>query len=583
LSGPFRKLTKAFGVVLCLCLLSASRINGQESDALVAKLESADHRVQDVAFSPDGTLLAAGYGFSDEGGVTVWNVADRTIVASLLNGKDGAAGISHVAFSDDGKWLAAASGHGDVMLWAVGSWQSHKTVIKRLKSAREFSSARSLSFSPLSDKLALASDESVVLYDLQTGRADVLAKETGPAVSFVGVSFSPDGKIIATYGAGSIRLWDAETRQPIKTWRAGGGGFFGRLSPDGAHMVVGGGAVYGRKSVEVWDVKDEKKVKELSEFRSGLFSLAISHSGKLFAVAGGDYGGGGDLSLWDLEEGRELGFVSFGSHPIQGVAFSPDDRLLAAASEDGFVLLYSVERLRGPQVKKQASALCAEIKIEDDRTFVVPLAAVPRPMREGFEYAWKLEVANPEALGDVKAGPVVLSEWAIESSAGDDRARIGRFRSLLARGPAPDALSNYAVFGDVMNPGWDKSFVVKVYGDGSFVATKNSGDCLAYGSLAASVSTPDFGTLKRRLVSEGLLAIPKEPLTLGADHYRTSFIGLASDGALELRSDADSIEVLLKGGPAKKREAFSRLYAQEEEFINSLLRAGLKTNESQPE
>ena len=82
--------------------------------------------------------------------------------------------------------------------------------------------------------------------------------------------------------------------------------------------------------------------------------------------------------------------------------------------------------------------------------------------------------------------------------------------------------------------------------------------------------------MKTRLVSEGLLTIPKEPLVLGADHYRTQFMELALDGVPEMRSDADSIEVLLKGGPAKKREAFSRVFNQEKAFIDSLLHSGMK-------
>ncbi|MBV9924574.1 MAG: hypothetical protein JOZ96_05985 [Acidobacteria bacterium] len=47
-------------------------------------------------------------------------------------------------------------------------------------------------------------------------------------------------------------------------------------------------------------------------------------------------------------------------------------------------------------------------------------------------------------------------------------------------------------------------------------------------------------------------------------------------GTRELRSDADSIEVLLKGGPAKKREAFTRIFELEEQFLAPLLRAGTK-------
>ena len=352
-------------------------------------------------------------------------------------------------------------------------------------------------------------------------------------------------------------------------------GFFGRLAPDGRHVVSGGGAIYGRKSVEVRTFPEGRKVNELSDFRNGLFALDISHSGKLFAVAGGTYGGGeGAVSLWDFAEARELGFVSFGEYPIMGLAFSPDDRVLAAASEDGFVLLYAVDRIRGPRVKKQDSALCGEVMVEGDRAFIAPISKVPTPMGRGFEFPWRLEVSNPEALRDAAGDPVVLRDWAIESSAATDRARVEVFGPLLPRERPSAAKSDHIIFGHTQNPGWDESFVVKIYGDGTFLATNNSGKCLASGRLDQLKT--DFESLKKRLLSEGLLSVPKEPLTLGADHYGTAYIEISTGGAAELRSDADDIGVLLKGGPAKKREAFSRVFRLEEKFVNSLLHAGMK-------
>jgi hypothetical protein len=86
----------------------------------------------------------------------------------------------------------------------------------------------------------------------------------------------------------------------------------------------------------------------------------------------------------------------------------------------------------------------------------------------------------------------------------------------------------------------------------------------------------DFASVRKRLVSEGLISIAKEPLTLGADHYRARFIELTINGVPELHTDADDIGVLLNGGPAKKREAFSRIFNQEKAFIDSLLHAGMK-------
>src|SRR5713226_5477975 len=56
------------------------------SDPLVAKLACSD-RVNDVAFSPNGKLIAAGYGWNTQGGVKVWDVASRTVVAALSRRK----------------------------------------------------------------------------------------------------------------------------------------------------------------------------------------------------------------------------------------------------------------------------------------------------------------------------------------------------------------------------------------------------------------------------------------------------------------------------------------------------------------
>jgi WD40 repeat protein len=71
-----------------------------------------------VAFSADGRTLAAG---SDDGAVLLWDVAnpaDPRRVGGLLAGHGGL--VSSVAFSADGRTLAAGSDDGTVLLWEVG-------------------------------------------------------------------------------------------------------------------------------------------------------------------------------------------------------------------------------------------------------------------------------------------------------------------------------------------------------------------------------------------------------------------------------------------------------------------------------
>ncbi|HLF83108.1 MAG TPA: WD40 repeat domain-containing protein [Blastocatellia bacterium] len=561
-----RKIILVLGVILWLAAIARAQTSDEGTDALLAKFKPPDHRIRHVAFSPDGRLLAAGYGFTDEGGVRIWRISDRSVVATLLEGTKEQAGIKRIAFSSNGKLFAAANENGDVMLWAVGAWRSHTTVLRRRGSPMD------LSFSPTGTKLAFSSDEVALLYDLKSTLVSLLATKATPGDSFTGISFAPDGNVVAVCGRREIWLWDVEREKRLIAWESKSFSFFGRLSPDGKYLIAGGGPVFGKKSVQIWNVNEKKRIAELSEFKGGLFSLAISHSGKLFAVAGGDYAESGNLSLWNVEDASEIGFVSFGKYPIQCLAFNSDDSILAAGSEDGFVLLYAVDRIRGPVLKKQTSALCGEIMVEGDRAFMVPLAKVPMPMRD-FEYPWKLEITNADSVAGVAGSPVVLRDWSIESNAAADRVMIREFQSLLWRSPSP-MNSDYAIIGYVQNPGWNEGFVAKIYGDGSFVATDNSGKCRAYGSLVQLKT--DFESVRKRLVSEGLIDIAKNPLTLGADHYGTRFIELTINGVPELRSDADNVAVLLKGGPAKKRESFSRVFNQEEAFINSILNSGMK-------
>lgn len=556
-------------ILITTALLSflVSLAPAQATDgALLAKLDCPD-RVKDVAFSPDGKLLAAGFGWN-QGGARIWSVADRKVVATLAERKGEGANVESIAFSPDGKLFAAANWDGDVLLWNVGSWNSHKTILAKR------GMPKSLRFSPDSSKLAFASEDAAIIYDFKSDKAITLTARLNERDSLISVAFSPGSNSVFVFRNESVQTWDVENRKLIRTWKPSGFGFFGNVSPDGNYVIAGGGAVYGKKSVEIWKTLDQKRIGELSEFRSGLFGMAISHSEKLFAVSGGNYGSGGDLSLWTLNDPHEIGFVSFGEFPLEGLAFSPDDKVLAAGSDDGFVLLYAVDRIQGPQVKKQDYSLCGEIVKEGNKSFIVPLSKVPGPNVRNFAYAWKLEIVNSDLVTSLTGLPVMLSDWNIESSSDDDRARINQFRPLMPK-QSSNVRRNHIVYGDIQNPGWNEGFVAKIYEDGSFVATNNPGQCLAYGTLEQFKI--DFESVSKRLVSEGLLSIPKEPLILGSAHFRTRFMEVTVNGAPELRSDADSIEVLLKGGPAKKREAFNRIFHQEQSFIDSLLHAGMKT------
>jgi len=253
-----------------------------------ANLPATALRLWALAFAPDGTLVTAG----SAGQVRRWDVTRGAEQAPVVLGSDLGAEARALAFSRDGKLLAAG---GDTP--------------------------------PLTK-----------VWDWSTRRA--LASFSGHRTWIEALAFSHDARTLVVAGAHGpqsrqIHLWDWERRQPRAVLDGHTGGVWCvTFSPDGQTL-----ASAGRDGViKLWDFASEQLRRELTGHTSEVYALAFAPDGTKLVSSSRDK----TVKLWDLASGQELHGLLGHSKEVRAVAFAPDGRTVASGSQDGTVRLWRV-------------------------------------------------------------------------------------------------------------------------------------------------------------------------------------------------------------------------------------------------
>ncbi len=291
--------------------------------------------VRCVAYSPDGKTLAAAEGPLDSGGtVTLWDLATRTLKATL-DGHE--RGVVAVVFSPDGTTLASGSCDGTIRIWDVATG-AYRHELSGLSGLTE------LAFSPDGRLLASAGEGNIVtLWDVESGReASRLSDLRWPVYT---VAFSPDGAFLATGGGApnnrpgspsELKLWDVATQKVVATLdRHAGAVLAVGFSADGRSLASGG----LDETIRLWDVTNARARLTIGGLGNCVQALAFSPDSRKLAWSGRQ---DGLVSLRDVATGLEL--LRFVGHTglVRGIAFAPDGTGLATGGDDRSIKLWDV-------------------------------------------------------------------------------------------------------------------------------------------------------------------------------------------------------------------------------------------------
>jgi WD40 repeat protein/serine/threonine protein kinase len=316
----------------------ATRVTGEDPNCLT--LPGPGGAVS-VAFHPkDQRILAAAY---RDGKVRVWDLSlgkprcFRTLLVDTM-------GVYNVAFSREGRWLAAASGK-ELKIW-------NATTYKELRTIPGDSTFYCVAFSPDEKQIAAAGFSNfrmpflVRVWDVANDNPPrVLSGNTWMVRQ---VAFSPDGQHLASAGIdGTVRMWDVKTGKridiPALTPPCPSGSL--AFSPDGKQLALGS----NDQVVRVWDTTTWKLRHEYRD-SGGVLSVAFSPDGKRLAWGSTD----STVKVWDLADGA-AGGVAPSIQTLRGhtswvlsVAFSPDGKQIASASADGTVKIWKAPPVAEP-------------------------------------------------------------------------------------------------------------------------------------------------------------------------------------------------------------------------------------------
>src|SRR5205823_2194322 len=187
-----------------------------------------------------------------------------------------------LAFSRDGKYLAAGIQEGKVKIWTVADGIEYATL------GAVPTVVRSVAFDPDTHRLAVGdSCGNICVWDFLNKRP--LSMLHGSAYQVYALAFSPDGATLVSGGRETTKLWDAGTGRLLLELNTGDFVRGLAFSPDGNKLIVSDESEFGTTGSYLWDLENGRGIQTLRGLSAQVSRICFSADGRLVAALSHDW------------------------------------------------------------------------------------------------------------------------------------------------------------------------------------------------------------------------------------------------------------------------------------------------------
>jgi WD40 repeat protein len=309
-----------------------------------------DDYVNSLAWSPDGKWLAAA---SVSGPITIF-AGKSGQVLHVLDGHD--FGTCEVGWNASGTTLASVGQDGHVRLWDPETGQ------ERFKLPGGASWVEHLAWSPEGDLLATTAGRKLCLWNGANGQ--LLQDYPDQSSTISDVSWQPGKQVLTSTAYGSITFWQPDRNEPIRSLEWKGSILVMAWSPDGNYIATGDQDA----TVHFWITRTGQDL-QMHGYPTKVRELSWDGTSRYLAT-----GGSPTVTIWDCSgKGPE------GSKPIElkghttllsALAFQHRGKLIASASTNGTLMFWQIDKPKRPLVQASLGSGISQLTWSPDNRLI---------------------------------------------------------------------------------------------------------------------------------------------------------------------------------------------------------------------